>query len=481
MHYSLLEIMIALLVSAALFACSAGEAVDMPRSVHSLDVLSSSPSVKEESPLNKEMLRWLLSSKEGREVSHEELAGFPQYNETWFSLISVGVAQDLPSLSHAASRLASKVLRDAKTHLELSCAALQGTFRFVQAAAAPSIREAASASKCQLPTSAFDVSSSYWRRGVERHDVSAVIAPRKVSAQAEGSSCEQGATFAEAIAYAKERLRTSFSNVLSCEEATWTEEVRTQHLVAIIQMANKEGAAPDYLLVIHDSSSQLLLSLAGSSLGKDATASPTLRLRHIDYTLMVEDMDGNTRSLLVSRSTVASSVASSPSFRLLKSVVLSKGSDSEGGMRRRSSPDTISADGHKNLTVMSYNIWNFNANWEERKVLIANEIMKVEPDIVGVQEIRQRYGTGLSIQPSQLEDLAALLPDYHSWIYQPAMRYTNEQEGVGILARHPILNHSYIDLTFVPGTNDLNQRFSLLPSLSLSLSLSHAHAHIVHF
>lgn len=95
--------------------------------------------------------------------------------------------------------------------------------------------------------------------------------------------------------------------------------------------------------------------------------------------------------------------------------------------------------------LMTYNIWNYNANWTERKRLIAafvrprielkllarklmahpQQIAEQQPDLVGVQEIRYRYAGG----PNQLDELAAELLarnlSYH-FIYQPAMYYDTE-------------------------------------------------------
>ncbi|ELR16837.1 endonuclease/exonuclease/phosphatase family protein [Acanthamoeba castellanii str. Neff] len=134
-------------------------------------------------------------------------------------------------------------------------------------------------------------------------------------------------------------------------------------------------------------------------------------------------------------------------------------------------------------TLMSYNIWNYNADWQERKRLIAQFISKQQPDIVGVQEIRYKYSGG----PDQLTDLVnelQLLNQTYNHVYQPAMYYDNEArfslsllslhrgdrrlrkliraaEGVGVLSRVPIAIHEYINLTFVPGTTDGNRRIVL--------------------
>jgi endonuclease/exonuclease/phosphatase family metal-dependent hydrolase len=109
---------------------------------------------------------------------------------------------------------------------------------------------------------------------------------------------------------------------------------------------------------------------------------------------------------------------------------------------------------------MTYNIWNYNANWAQRKRMLAQFISEQQPDLVGVQEIRYRYSGG----PDQLTEIAdelALLNQSYNHIYQPAMYYDTEAEGVGVLSRLPFANHDYINLTFVPGTPDGNRRIVL--------------------
>jgi endonuclease/exonuclease/phosphatase family metal-dependent hydrolase len=111
-------------------------------------------------------------------------------------------------------------------------------------------------------------------------------------------------------------------------------------------------------------------------------------------------------------------------------------------------------------TLMSYNIWNYNADWQARKRMIAQFISELEPDFVGVQEVRYRYAGG----NDQLTDLVhelQLLNLTYNHIYQPAMYYDQEAEGVGVLSNMHIAGHEYINLTFVPGTTDGNRRIVL--------------------
>jgi endonuclease/exonuclease/phosphatase family metal-dependent hydrolase len=120
----------------------------------------------------------------------------------------------------------------------------------------------------------------------------------------------------------------------------------------------------------------------------------------------------------------------------------------------------------KGTTIISYNIWNWNGDWPVRKQLIADVVKENHPDVVGFQEIRTRLGSGTN----QLEELAALLPGYH-YVYQPAMYYRDDAEGVGILTKYPILSTQYINLTHVPGTADANKRVVLKTLLDTPFGL----------
>ena len=48
------------------------------------------------------------------------------------------------------------------------------------------------------------------------------------------------------------------------------------------------------------------------------------------------------------------------------------------------------------LTLLSYNIWNYNAPWKLRHRMIADEVVTVLPDIIAWQEVRYRYTTSPS-------------------------------------------------------------------------------------
>jgi len=124
--------------------------------------------------------------------------------------------------------------------------------------------------------------------------------------------------------------------------------------------------------------------------------------------------------------------------------------------------------------VMTYNIWNWNSNWPNRRNIITKIINKLRPHVIGLQEIRERFGDE---EGSQVEQLGVALPQYN-YVYQPAMRYSEDEEGVAVMSLFPITSHDFLPLTFVPDTSDFNKRvvlYSLLdsPHGSLDFFVSH--------
>jgi hypothetical protein len=43
------------------------------------------------------------------------------------------------------------------------------------------------------------------------------------------------------------------------------------------------------------------------------------------------------------------------------------------------------------LRILSYNIWNYNPPWDERLVLMIEQIKQNQPAIIGMQEVRFTY------------------------------------------------------------------------------------------
>ncbi len=131
------------------------------------------------------------------------------------------------------------------------------------------------------------------------------------------------------------------------------------------------------------------------------------------------------------------------------------------------------------LRLMSYNVWNYNDPWPQRRKIIVDTILEQDPDIIGLQEIRddRKFNPIGQNQASQIASRTGL--DYH---YQPAMVYSRSPrsvEGLCVMARHPMESTAYVELTRNPqDQKDFHQRIVLnatlaLPSGSLEFFVTH--------
>ena len=122
------------------------------------------------------------------------------------------------------------------------------------------------------------------------------------------------------------------------------------------------------------------------------------------------------------------------------------------------------------LRLMSYNIWNYNEPWAERRKLIVDTILEADPDVIGLQEIRddRRFNPVGQDQARQIAERTGF--DYQ---YQPAMIYSRDPrsvEGLCIMSRHSIDSTSYVELTKESGDErDFHQRIVLNGTVSLPL------------
>jgi len=91
------------------------------------------------------------------------------------------------------------------------------------------------------------------------------------------------------------------------------------------------------------------------------------------------------------------------------------------------------------LKAATYNLWNINPPWPERRGRIVQMFNTLKPDIIGLQEIRYYEGQ------SQLQQLQSLLPDYPYSAYLEVLKglAVGKEEGIGILSRYPIVNTTF--------------------------------------
>ncbi len=122
------------------------------------------------------------------------------------------------------------------------------------------------------------------------------------------------------------------------------------------------------------------------------------------------------------------------------------------------------------LKIMSYNIWNYNEPWAERRKIIVDTILEEDPDIVGLQEIRddRRFNAPGHDQARQISERTGL-----GYQFQPAMTYSRSPksvEGVCVMSRHPIGSTAYVQLTRDDqDQRDFHQRIVLNGTIELPL------------
>jgi endonuclease/exonuclease/phosphatase family metal-dependent hydrolase len=87
------------------------------------------------------------------------------------------------------------------------------------------------------------------------------------------------------------------------------------------------------------------------------------------------------------------------------------------------------------LRCLTLNLWGAEAPLQRRMELVVAGLRDLQPDVVGLQEVREVPGQ----LPNQAEMLASAL-GYH-YVYMPAMPFAGGHEGLAILSRGPILEH----------------------------------------
>src|SRR4051794_196805 len=96
------------------------------------------------------------------------------------------------------------------------------------------------------------------------------------------------------------------------------------------------------------------------------------------------------------------------------------------------------------LTVMTQNLLGGVPFWPARCRRIAEAIRRVNPDIVGLQEVK---ASDRSDRHTQAHELAALLPGYDVDFARASSSARGVGEGVALLHRHEIVERSLHALT----------------------------------
>jgi len=103
----------------------------------------------------------------------------------------------------------------------------------------------------------------------------------------------------------------------------------------------------------------------------------------------------------------------------------------------------------KRITVATLNVWNKSGPWPARKELVRDEIARLSPDLLGLQEIIRLPppGSGEKLGPDA--DQTAEINDgfgYHTAFAAAAEYGAGLQFGNALLSRWPIIDHSAIPL-----------------------------------
>lgn len=122
------------------------------------------------------------------------------------------------------------------------------------------------------------------------------------------------------------------------------------------------------------------------------------------------------------------------------------------------------------FNIMSANLWNYN-HWESRKQVLAEEILRVSPDVIGFQEVRARKVSPHNQSRSQVFELAKLLGPGYQFEYRPSMEFAESSseyvhEGLAIFSKFPILETASLALSRDShDSNDFHQRMVLRAKL----------------
>jgi len=96
-------------------------------------------------------------------------------------------------------------------------------------------------------------------------------------------------------------------------------------------------------------------------------------------------------------------------------------------------------------SILTLNIWQEQGPWLRRMELIHQHLERLEPDIVCLQEVREKE----EAIPNQAQTLAQQLG--MSWTWEVAQPWGGGDEGLAILSRFPIVERGVHELPFTKG------------------------------
>lgn len=98
------------------------------------------------------------------------------------------------------------------------------------------------------------------------------------------------------------------------------------------------------------------------------------------------------------------------------------------------------------VRAVTLNLWGEQPPLETRMALVQRELLRLRPDIVALQEVRQVPGQ----VPNQAETLAQGLS--YRYVFAPTVEWGGGQEGLAILSQRPILSSGHVELPHAAAT-----------------------------
>jgi len=124
------------------------------------------------------------------------------------------------------------------------------------------------------------------------------------------------------------------------------------------------------------------------------------------------------------------------------------------------------------LKVMSINLRHNSDYWEERFPLIADEIVRLAPDLIGMQEVEIGINQSRVLKRLISEKSGGAL-DYELYEHLKTGGSFISGEGVSIFSRYPILKSDFADLEY--GRPVLIARVKISGDLGVDLYNTHLH------
>jgi endonuclease/exonuclease/phosphatase family metal-dependent hydrolase len=107
---------------------------------------------------------------------------------------------------------------------------------------------------------------------------------------------------------------------------------------------------------------------------------------------------------------------------------------------------------HTPLKIVTFNLHGWELDWPARQTMIVEELSKIQPDVVGLQEVLETPGLkGVDNSAKVLAEHLSIATgyNYHYVFVQTHFAWDRYDEGIAILTRHLILDS---DVRFLPVT-----------------------------